>query len=224
MIKLTLEEQNEIKENMERDRYLKLISIIPNLKRNYQEVVKQIPDEVKLPIELIDRAVDMYNLFLTIDISYYIKGGWYPINQTFDVFRHTLINYYRKTLKYNVGQSFNEQFKMIIFNHPYQIKETIRYNYLKKFHPKDLMRYFKPHIHCMIKIPDDRIETFCRFFKSKIKKKFNSSSVVWEKIEPTISNQLRTMKYGYKFQTHYLTENKLQNKELYNEFIQTKIT
>ena len=224
MYRLTLEEINEIRDNLERSRYLKLISLRPNLKKNYKEIVKLIPDKVKLTKELKDRAKDMYNLYLTIDLAYFIKGGWFPVLKTLDTFRHTLINYYRKTLKYNVGQSKEDQFKMIVFIHHYYIKETLRFNYYKKYKPELLMKYYKPHIHCMIKIPPERIEPFCNFFKSKIKKSFNSSSVVWEIINPTISDQLRTMKYGYKFQTHYLTETTLQQKELYNAFIQTKIT
>jgi len=218
-IHLTLDEINELNERMEQSRYLKS-NYIRNKQENYYyrcrdmgyrpdkpdiTYMKEL-DKIELPKQLEMKKDEMYNVLISIDPTYYVKGrGWRPLNYTLDLLWKAQVKYYKQNFSHNLEKSKDRQYKQIVFTHLYKIKNHSYYNYLKKFYPDKLQDYFKPHLHIMYKIPVYEVEQFFNFINKYIKSKCNSAKLDWTWIQDTTQDQIRCMKYGYKFNSIYFT-------------------
>ena len=219
-IQLTPDEVNELNNRLEQSRYQKLLSVINDKQKYYYktrylgikpdteklDTLKEL-DEIKLPSSLEINKDQMYNVYITIDPSYFLKGkGWYPVNTIIDLFNKAKIKYYRKHISHNFYKNKDKLFKMITFSHLYKIKNNSQYNYLKKFFPDELEKYYNPHLHIMCKIPPNKINEFYNSIKRYIKKKCHSASISMRAIRQTTEDQVRCMKYGYKFESLFCIE------------------
>ena len=218
-IHLTLDEINELNERMEQSRYLKS-NYIRNKQENYYyrcrdmgyrpdkpdiTYMKEL-DKIELPKQLEMKKDEMYNVLISIDPTYYVKGrGWRPLNYTLDLLWKAQVKYYKQNFSHNLEKSKDRQYKQIVFTHLYKIKNHSLYNYYKKFYPEKLQDYFKPHLHIMYKIPVYEVEQFFNFINKYIKSKCNSAKLDWTWIQDTTQDQIRCMKYGYKFNSIYFT-------------------